>query len=121
MALLLLTILIVLLVSGLAIWGDSRRRKDPPPSCKDRRGAINAKDVFVNLKYGRVDLTFLYRYASVHDVESGGRYDTRTPPLLNIWTHNWISPGCREESSLMFGLEFNWKTASLISVEPVAM
>jgi hypothetical protein len=117
MALLLLTILIVLLAGGSAIWSCSRRRRHPPPPCKDRRGATNAKDVPVNLKYGRVELTFLYRYASVHDVELGGRYDIRTPPLLNIWTHNWISPGCRQESSLMFSLEFNWKTASLISVK----
>ena len=93
---LLLTILIVLLVGGLAIWGDSRRRGHPTPPCKDRRGATNAKDVPVNLRYGRVELTFLHRYANVHDVELGGRYDIRTPPLLNIWTHNWITPGCRQ-------------------------
>ena len=112
MGVLLLTILAVLLVGGLALWGCSRRRRHPPP-CKDRRGAIDATDVPVYLQYGRVELKFLFRYANAHDVEVNGRYDIRTPPLLNIWTHNWINPGCRAESSLMFSLEFDWKAGSL--------
>jgi hypothetical protein len=117
MGLILLTIPIVLLVGGLAICGFSRRRRYLPPPCKDRRGAINAKDVFVNLQYGQVELKFFFKYANAHDVEVDGRYDIRTPPLLNIWTHNWINPGCRAESSLMFSLKFDWKTASLTSVQ----
>ena len=62
------------------------------------------------------DLKSMLRYAKGHDVEQGGRYDIRRPPWLNIWTHNWVHPGCRAESSLMFSLEFNWNTASLMSV-----
>ena len=58
----------------------------------------------------------MLRYAKAHDVEQGGRYDIQRPPRLNIWTHNWIHQGCRAESSLMFSLEFNWNTASLMSV-----
>ena len=58
----------------------------------------------------------MLRYATAHDVEQGGRYDIRMPPRLNIWTHTWINPGCRAESSLMFSLEVDCNTTSLISV-----
>jgi hypothetical protein len=58
----------------------------------------------------------MLRYARAHDVELNGRYDIRTPPRLNIWTHNWIHRGCRAESSLMFSMEFDWNTASLVSL-----
>lgn len=75
-----------------------------------------AEDVEMRRWYGRADLKSLFRYAEAHDVELGGRYDTRTPPRLNLWTHNWINPGCRAESSLMFSLEFDRNTASLMSV-----
>ena len=77
---------------------------------------MNAENVRINLRYDRGDLKSLLRYAKVHDVERGGCYDIRRPPRLNIWTHNWIHPGCRTESSLMFSLEFDWNTASLMSV-----
>ena len=116
MGLLLLTILIVLLVGGLAILGYPRRSKYLPPPFKDSRGAMNAENVRVNLRYDRADLKSLLRYANAHDVEVNGRYDMRSPPRLDIWTHNWIHPGCRAESSLMFSLVFDWKTASLRSV-----
>jgi hypothetical protein len=116
MGLLLLTILIVLLVGGLAIWGCLRRRRYLSPPFKDSRGAVNADDLRVNLRYDRVDMKSLFRYANAHDVELGGRYDIRRPPRLDIWTHNWIHPGCRAESSLMFSLVFDWKRASLRSV-----
>jgi hypothetical protein len=117
MGLLLLTIPLVLLVGGLVSWGCSRRRRYLPPLVKDSRGAINAEDVHLDLQYGKVELKFFFRYANAHDVEVDGRYDIRTPPLLNIWTHYWINPGCRAESSLMFSLEFDWKTGSLILVK----
>jgi hypothetical protein len=77
---------------------------------------MNAENVRVNLRYDQADLKALLRYAKAHDVELNGRYDIRKPPRLNIWTHNWLNPGCRAESSLMFRLEFAWKTASLMSV-----
>lgn len=77
---------------------------------------MNAENVRINLRYDRADLKSLLRYAKAHDVELDGRYDIRRPPRLNIWTHNWIHPGCRAESSLMFSLEFDWNTASLMSV-----
>ena len=77
---------------------------------------MNAENVRVNLRYDRTDLNSLLRYAKAHDVELDGRYDIRKPPRLNIWTHNWINPGCEAESSLMFSLEFDWNTASLMSV-----
>ena len=77
---------------------------------------MNAKNVRINLGYDRGDLKSLLRYAKAHDVERDGRYDIRKPPRLNIWTHNWIHPGCRAESSLMFSLLFDWNTASLMSV-----
>jgi hypothetical protein len=63
-----------------------------------------------------VDLKQILLYAKTHDVERNGRYDLRIPPRLNIWTHTWSNTGCREESCVMFSLEFDWTTASLMSV-----
>jgi hypothetical protein len=123
MGLILLTALTVvislnlLLVGGLAIWGCPRRSRYLPPPCKDSRGAMNAKNVHVDLQYGRIEMKFFFRYAKAHDVELGGRYDTRIPSCLNIWTHNWVNSGCRAESSLMFSLEVDCDTASLTSVK----
>ena len=77
---------------------------------------MNTENVQTTLRYDRTDLKSLLRYAKAHDVELDGRYDIRRPPRLNIWTHNWIHPGCRAEASLMFSMEFDWNTASLISV-----
>jgi len=77
---------------------------------------MQAQTVRVNLRYERADLKHILRYAKAHDVELGGRYDIRTPPRLNIWTHTWSNPGCRAESCVMFSLEFDWETASLRSV-----
>jgi hypothetical protein len=77
---------------------------------------MNAEHVRINLRYDRADLKLLLQYAKAHDVERDGRYDIRRPPRLNIWTHTWSNPGCRAESSMMFSLEFDWHTASLMSV-----
>ena len=77
---------------------------------------MNNENAQIKMLYCREDLKSMLRYAKGHDVEQGGRYDIRRPPWLNIWTHNWVHPGCRAESSLMFSLEFNWNTASLMSV-----
>ena len=77
---------------------------------------MNAEHVRINLRYDRADLKRLLQYAKAHDVECDGRYDIRRPPRLNIWTHTWSNPGCRAESSMMFSLEFDWHTASLMSV-----
>jgi hypothetical protein len=77
---------------------------------------MNTENVQTTLRYDRTDLKSLLRYAKAHDIELDGRYDIRRPPRLNIWTHNWIHPGCKTESSLMFSMEFDWNTASLISV-----
>jgi hypothetical protein len=77
---------------------------------------MNAKNVRINLRYDQADLESLVQYANTHDVERNGRYDMRTPPRLNIWTHTWANPGCKAESSLMFSLEFDLTTASLMSV-----
>jgi hypothetical protein len=77
---------------------------------------MNNENVRIKMLYCRDDLKSMLRYAKAHDVERGGRYDIRRPPRLNIWTHHWIHSGCRAESSLMFSLEFDWNTASLMSV-----
>ena len=77
---------------------------------------MSPEHVRINLRYDRSDLRAILRYARTHDVELNGRYDIRIPPRLNIWTHNWSSPGCRAESSLMFSLEFDWASAALMSV-----
>ena len=76
---------------------------------------MNAENVWINLRYDRADLTLLLAYARAHDVERDGRYDIRIPPRLNIWSHTWSNPGCRAESTLMFSLEFDLKTSSLMS------
>jgi len=77
---------------------------------------MNAETVRINLRYDRGDLKSLLMYAKAHDVERAGRYDIRKPPRLNIWTHTWLNPGCKAESSLMFSLEFDGNTTSLMSV-----
>jgi hypothetical protein len=77
---------------------------------------MNVKHVRINLPYEPDDLRSLLRYAKAHDIERAGRYDIRIPPRLDIWTHAWSHPGCRAESSLMFSLEFDRNTASLMSV-----
>jgi hypothetical protein len=92
------------------------RRSSYQPLFRNSRDAMNAENVRINLRYDRTALKSLLRYAKAHDVERDGRYDIRMPPRLNIWTHNWIYPGCKAESSLMFSLEFDWSTASLMSV-----
>ena len=77
---------------------------------------MQAQTVRINLRYDRAELKQILRYAKAHDVERNGRYDFRMPPRLNIWTHAWSNAGCRAESCVMFSLEFDWKTASLMSV-----
>jgi hypothetical protein len=77
---------------------------------------MDIKNVRIKLPYDRADLKSLLAYAQAHDVERGGRYDIRIPLRLNIWTHTWIHPSCRAESSVMFSLEFDLSTASLKSV-----
>jgi hypothetical protein len=71
----------------------------------------------INLQYERGELKQILRYATAHDVERNGRYDfLRLPPLLNIWTHAWSNAGCKAESCVMFSLEVDWKTATLMFV-----
>ncbi len=77
---------------------------------------MQAQSVRINLRYERAELKQILRYAKAHDVERNGRYDFRIPPLLNMWTHTWSNTGCKAESCLMFSLEFDWKTASLMAV-----
>jgi hypothetical protein len=77
---------------------------------------MRTQTVRINLRYERAELKQILRYAKAHDVELKGRYDFRKPPRLNIWTHTWSNPGCRAESCLMFSLEFDGNTASLMSV-----
>jgi len=77
---------------------------------------MQAQTVRINLRYDRTELKQILRFAKAHDVERNGRYDFRMPPRLNIWTHTWANAGCKAESCVMFSLEFDWKTASLMSV-----
>ena len=77
---------------------------------------MQAQIVRINLRYDRANLKQILRYAKAHAVEYNGRYDLKIPPRLNIWTHTWSNAGCLAESCLMFSLEFDWKTASLMSV-----
>ena len=112
MGLLWLIVSVVLLMGGLLTWGYSQSWGHSATAAMP----VNAEYVRGTLRYRRADLKSLLVYAKIHDVERGGRYDIRKPPRLNIWTHAWINPGCRAESMLMFSLEFDRKTASLMSV-----
>jgi len=58
----------------------------------------------------------ILQYAKAHAVERNGRYDFRKSPHLKIWTHAWCNTGCREESCVMFSVEFDWNTSTLMSV-----
>jgi hypothetical protein len=75
-----------------------------------------AKSLWVNLRYRRADLQSIFAYAVAHDVERDGRYDVQKPRRLIIWTHTWSNPACNAESTLMFSLEFDMKTGSLLWV-----
>jgi hypothetical protein len=77
---------------------------------------MQAQTVRINLRYERAELKRIVRYAKTHDIEQNGRYDFRTPPRLNIWTHTWSNAACKAESCVMFSLEFDWTTASLMCV-----
>jgi hypothetical protein len=77
---------------------------------------MDGHKVRINLRYEQDDLKSLFRYASAHNVERDGRYDLQSPLVIDIWTHNWRCPACKAESTLMFRLEFDWNTASLMSV-----
>lgn len=77
---------------------------------------MDGHKVRINLAYDRANLKTIFRYAMAHDVERGGRYDVQRPLVIDIWTHNWRSPACKAESTLMFTLEFDWSAASLMSV-----
>ena len=112
MGLLLLIILVVLPMGGLLTWGYSQSWGHSETAAMP----MNAENAFMHLRYDRADLKSLLAYAKIHDVERGGRYDLRKPPRLNIWTHTWSNPGCRAESTLMFSLDFDWNTTSLMSV-----
>ena len=78
--------------------------------------AMTTQTVRINLRYDRAELKQILWYAKDHDVDQNGRYDFRMPPRLNIWTHTWGNAGCKEESCVMFSLELDWNTASLMSV-----
>ena len=78
--------------------------------------AMQAQKVQITLRYDGAELKQIIRYAKAHDVQRHGRYDFRTPPHLNIWTHAWCNTACREESCVMFRLEFDSKSSALMSV-----
>jgi len=75
-----------------------------------------AHTVRINLRYKSAELSRILLYVKAHDLKRQGRYDSRKLRRVNIWTHAWRNTGCREESCVMFSLEFDWKTASLASV-----
>jgi len=77
---------------------------------------MQAHTVRINLRYDSAELSQILLYVKAHDLKRQGRYDSRKPRRVNIWTHAWCNTGCREESCVMFSLEFDWKTASLVSV-----
>jgi len=92
------------------------RSKGDKPS-RTARKPMQTYDVRINLQYEPAELKQILRYAKAHDVSQGGRYDIREPHRLDVWTHVWGNTACREESCLMFRLEFDLKTFTLMSVE----
>ena len=77
---------------------------------------MDAQHLWINLRYHREDLRAILRYARHRGVDFGGRCDFDLPPRLNIWTHSWLNPSCKAESTLMFTIEVDWNTPSLLSV-----
>ena len=83
---------------------------------RNARNPIQTQYIRINLRYESPELKQILGYAKGNDVEQGGRYEIRGPRRLNIWTHTWCNTACRDESCLMFCLEFDLKTSTLMSV-----
>jgi hypothetical protein len=70
----------------------------------------------VDFPYTRQELEALFRYAHVHDVDKGGRYDARSA-AINIWSHGWHHPATWEESETIGTFYFHWEPPTLWEIE----
>jgi hypothetical protein len=69
-----------------------------------------------NFLYAREELFALFACAQAGDVEHSGRYDARGG-VLHVWSHPWITPALRDESTLVGRLYFDWLTDRLTQME----
>ena len=68
----------------------------------------------INLRYDPEDLQLLLAHAQSAG-QAEGRYDTRVPCHLRIWTHP-RSAACRAESCLMFSLQFDATSITAVTM-----
>jgi hypothetical protein len=68
----------------------------------------------VDLRYTRAELHAFLAVQRREDVEWGGRYDGGTA-AINVWSHSWVTPALRRDSSLMGTFFFVWADEYRIS------
>lgn len=61
----------------------------------------------VDLRYTHADLHAFLAVQRREDVELGGRYDGGTA-TINVWSHSWVTPALRRDSSHMGTFSFVW-------------
>jgi hypothetical protein len=70
----------------------------------------------VDFVYTGPELAMLFRYARAHDVEQGGRYDTRSAAII-LWSHHWQHTATREESEILGTFDVRWDPFVLWQIE----
>jgi hypothetical protein len=76
---------------------------------------MGVQSLKMDWRYDPVDLDWLIAFAEEHDVERGGRYDADIyAPSIIVWSHSWIIPSCKEESTAMCILKFDRTRSSLV-------
>jgi hypothetical protein len=70
----------------------------------------------VEFAYTGPELATLFAYARAHDVEQGGRYDTRSAAII-LWSHHWQHPATREESEVIGTFYVRWDPFVLWEIE----
>lgn len=71
----------------------------------------------VDFPYTRQEQAALFRVTRAEDVERGGRDDARSA-AINLWSHHWLDPYAREESTLIGTFYFRWgETPELWEIE----
>jgi hypothetical protein len=61
----------------------------------------------VDLRYTRAELHAFLAVQRREDVELGGRYDGGTA-AIHVWSHSWITPALRRDSSPIGTFYFVW-------------
>ena len=64
-------------------------------------------------RYDPADLAAMFQYVEGRQVELGGRYDS-DPSAINVWSHAWTTPDCKDESTLICGFQFDRTASALV-------